>query len=328
MVQQETHIQVESPIDMPLREPFVVRGWATSGSPIDAIECASDPAQWLTLCERPDVRACFPQAQHAVGFQIETNFTAIRDGHLHLRLHSAGKISEHAQRLEPVQLPPARLQIRQVGGDWGREFYASGGEIFQQIDTAVKSGGASLATAPRILDFGCGCGRVLRTFLRFPHTGEVWGADIDAEAIAWNRGHLAHIAKFDCNALMPPLAFPDAFFDVIYSVSVFTHLPEEMQFAWLAELRRVLKPGGVLVASLHGERYWSADPSVKAEVESRGFAYRTGPLTEGLPEFYMSAFHSEAYVRREWTKHFEFVELKPQFLHGVHDAAILRARVS
>jgi SAM-dependent methyltransferase len=100
-----------------------------------------------------------------------------------------------------------------------------------------------------------------------------------------------------------------------------------MQFAWLAELRRLLRPGGVLVASLHGARYWNgADPGVAAEVATRGFAYRPGNRTEGLPEFYMVAYHSEAYVRGRWTRFFEFVDLKENYLYGVHDVAVMRRR--
>jgi SAM-dependent methyltransferase len=94
----------------------------------------------------------------------------------------------------------------------------------------------------------------------------------------------------------------------------------------LAELRRLLRPGGVLLASLHGRRHWPADPGTQAELKSVGFAYRTGTPTAGLPDFYMVAFHTPDYVRREWSRYFEFVELKENYIHGSHDAAIMRRR--
>ena len=69
-----------------------------------------------------------------------------------------------------------------------------------------------------------------------------------------------------------------------------------------------------------------ADPDTRAEVANRGFAYRTGPPTAGLPDFYMLAMHSETYVRSRWTRYLEFVELRERYVHGAHDAAVLRRR--
>lgn len=222
--------------------------------------------------------------------------------------------------------PPDHLQIRQVGSVWGDGFYREGRVIFDQLAEALRVGGQPVDETPRILDFGCGCGRVLRSFQDVPHRGEVWGCDIDGESIAWDRAHLGHIGQFYTNPVLPPMQFPDGFFSAIYAVSVFTHLPEEMQFAWLSELRRVLRPGGVLVASLHGPQYWEADPGMKLEMAARGFAYRTGQATAGLPDFYMVAFHNEDYIRTRWSRFFEVVDVKSKFVHGAHDAAILRRR--
>jgi SAM-dependent methyltransferase len=207
---------------------------------------------------------------------------------------------------------------------WGPAFYTEGRVIFDQIDELFRAAGRPLEWAAAILDFGCGCGRVLWSFQHCAHDGEVWGCDVDAEAIVWNRAHLGHIAQFCCNSPLPPAQFPDGSFDAIYAISVFTHLPEEIQFAWLAELRRLLRPGGMLLASLHGRHYWTVDPDVKAEVESRGFAYRTGTPTPGLPDHYMVAFHSEAYLRSKWSRFFDFVAIREKYIHSLHDAVVMR----
>ena len=226
----------------------------------------------------------------------------------------------------PGDLPPDHLQVRQVAGVWGSAFFTEGRKIFDQVAASFRAADRPLENAAAILDFGCGCGRVLWSFQHCAHAGEVWGCDIDAEAIAWNRAHLGGIAQFCRNPPLPPAPFPDGRFDAIFAISVFTHLPEEIQFAWLAELRRLLRPGGIFLASLHGRHYWTADPSVKAEVETRGFAYRTGAPTPGLPDYYMVAFHSESYLRNKWTQFFEFVALQEQHIHSLHDAVIMRRR--
>jgi len=54
-------------------------------------------------------------------------------------------------------------------------------------------------------------------------------------------------AEFDINALSPPLVYGEGSFGLIYTFSVFTHLSEALQVSWLAELSRVLKPGGYLL---------------------------------------------------------------------------------
>ncbi len=224
-----------------------------------------------------------------------------------------------------LALPPDALQLRQTGGVWGDGFYREGRVMLNQIGGAFAAAGRPLATAEAILDFGCGCGRVLGGFVDLPHAGEVWGCDIDPEAIAWDQAHLRSIGQFIMNAPMPPTPFATGQFDAIYSVSVFTHLPEEMQFAWLTELRRILRTGGILVASVHGGPYVFNSPAeVRAEVAARGFAYRTGAITPGLPDFYMVAMHSESYIRAKWTRFFELVGVREAFIHRAHDAVVMR----
>ena len=51
------------------------------------------------------------------------------------------------------------------------------------------------------------------------------------------------------NPLHPPLVYPGEAFDLVYAFSVFTHLPESIQFSWMRELSRVLKAGGYLAIS-------------------------------------------------------------------------------
>src|ERR1043165_8053538 len=51
---------------------------------------------------------------------------------------------------------------------------------------------------------------------------------------------------------MSPLPYKDQMFDLIYSLSVFTHLSENHASQWLSEMNRVLKPGGILIITIHG----------------------------------------------------------------------------
>jgi len=244
-----------------------------------------------------------------------------------LEIPSADAVRERPSATASLPLPPDHLQVRQVGSAWGAAFFREGRVILSQVEAAFAQAAKPLGEAHAILDFGCGCGRVLVGFADLPHRGELWGCDIDGEAIAWDSANLAPLAAFRVNGAMPPTPFAQGQFDAVYSVSVFTHLPEEMQFAWLAGLRRMVRPGGVVLASVHGGHYCKdAHPDVRAEVATRGFSYRSGAITEGLPDFYMVAMHSETYVRAKWTRFFELAAYHERLIHDAHDAVVLRRR--
>lgn len=317
-------LHLECPTEQPLTRPFRVQGWIAAAAPIGAVGGLA--REWLNLTERPDVRAALPEWPHAVGFSGQLGPESLAVGALRLILRIGSDEEQVEIELPDIVLPPDHLQTRQVGGVWGEQFFAAGRGILDQIRAAFEAVGHPLESAARILDFGCGCGRVVRGFAEIPHVGAVHGCDIDAEAIAWNRGHLAHLGEFTTNPTMPPTAFPDGWFEAIYSVSVFTHLPEPMQHAWIRELHRITRPGGVVLLSLHGERYWRQDPGVTHDVETSGFAYRTGAVTAGLPDFYMVAYHSIDYVRRSWSDHFDLMAHHPSYIDGAHDAVVLRRR--
>jgi SAM-dependent methyltransferase len=104
----------------------------------------------------------------------------------------------------------------------------------------------------RVLDFGCGPGRVIRHIAEGAPEAEVWGSDISAACIEWNRRNLGPSITFAVNDELPPLPFPDVQFDLVYALSVFTHIGDSWA-SWLLEIDRVLAPGGRLVATFMGE---------------------------------------------------------------------------
>jgi SAM-dependent methyltransferase len=326
MTDQAFAIQLELPRELPLGVPFELRGWIGAREPIGAVGNGGGNQEWLDLHERPAIRDLHPEWPHLVGFRGRLGAAAIAQQSVLLRLKLGGKELVHAIARSPISPPPDHLQVRQVGSVWGERFYPAGREMFDQINQVFVGAGSSLTETHRVLDFGCGCARVMRSFGEISHRAEIWGCDIDGEAIAWNQANLAALGSFYTNPTEPPTSFADGFFDAIYSVSVFTHLPEDMQMAWVRELHRVMAPGGLLVPSFHGEHYWQQDPGVAAEVTQRGFAYRTGEITAGLPEFYMVAYHSIDYIREKWSPWFEVLAHHPRCIDGAHDAVVLRRR--
>ena len=163
----------------------------------------------------------------------------------------AGEHPALLERLYPM--PHAHLAERVIGQTTMPEFLRDGVVDANRIHACLAEAGFDFARPARVLDFGCGCGRLLRVFARHADTLELHGADVDAEAVAWCREEL-DFASFTALGVDPPTELESESFDAIYAYSVFTHLPEDAHLAWLAELARIVKPGGLVLLTTQGRR--------------------------------------------------------------------------
>jgi SAM-dependent methyltransferase len=220
-------------------------------------------------------------------------------------------------------MPPDALRKRVHGDTDLASFDRHGRSICGDLLDAIAGFRIPLGADSRVLDFGCGCGRVFRHLV--PQCdAQVEGSDIDAEAIAWSNSNLKDGA-FRQNPEMPPLPFEDGRFDLIYSISVFTHLPEDMQLAWLAELARVAKPGAFLLLTVHGPDLLPAgDTDAARRIADHGFCYLRLEATEGLPDFYRTAYHAEHYIRREWARLMQIEGVLRREIGGHQDLVVAR----
>lgn len=202
--------------------------------------------------------------------------------------------------------------------DW---FLESGRLAADSIAEILERAGRPLEQVSALLDFGCGCGRVVRHWASL--AGEVHGTDANPELVDWCRRNLP-FARFQANGLEPPLAYEDSAFDLVYALSVLTHLPETLQHAWMAELRRILEPGGHLLLSIHGEAY--AGRLSAAELKR----FRAGEVVVRWEQVagtnLCTAFHPEQYVRRRLADGFELVELVPRGARGNPDQDLVLLR--
>jgi SAM-dependent methyltransferase len=197
-----------------------------------------------------------------------------------------------------LPLPPVEM-VRLTSGLWEDEmvklFYNGGAKAAAWMRDVLRRSNLDLEDFQSILDFGCGCGRIMRQWqsLRNP---QLYGTDYNPFLIRWCRENLP-FASFAVNGMDPTLDYLDEQFDFIYSVSVFTHLVEPLQIPWATELVRLLRPGGHLLFTTHGrgrldlldeegQATFKAGRLVTAHIDKAG--------TNAC-----AAFHPETYVRDE-----------------------------
>ena len=175
-----------------------------------------------------------------------------------------------------------------------------------------------------VLDFGCGPGRTLAPFAHEASTAEFVGCDIHPPAIDWARTHLSPpFAFFLCDEA-PPLDQPDERFDLIYAMSVFTHITNRWG-QWLAELHRKLRPGGLILISTLGQ-------AMVQQVIGADLDERIGMLSVNLHKDWESGgpdvLLSEWWVREHWGRGFEILRYdRHEPSHGPgQDFVLMRKR--
>jgi len=233
------------------------------------------------------------------------------------------------QAPDGIPLPPDRLIHLVIGSASPRNrrrfFFESGVRMAQVLRTVLRTYGRPIERGDDVLDFGCGCGRVFRHFRDFEGV-RFHGSDYNAELVAWCREHLP-FAEFAVNGLAPELDYPDDRFDLVYVLSVFTHLPEELQLPWLTELRRIVKPGGTLLLTVHGKSTVYQLSEVEREAFGRGDLVVREACSPGTNE--CSAYHPREYedgMRAE--ADVELLAYLPDAAHSMMQDVVLTSKPS
>jgi SAM-dependent methyltransferase len=222
-----------------------------------------------------------------------------------------------------LPLPPARLraQIGPLHAD-AAFFLRSGESQAELVRDLLREDGTAIEDLDAFLDFGCGCGRVLRHWASLDQT-DVTGCDIDARMVEWCAANLP-FAEVAVNELVPPLPYGDASFDLVYAFSVFTHLSEALQHAWIEESRRVLRPGGYLLVSTLGEYYVSRKRLTEAERASFARGQLVVLYERSAGTSLCSAYHPPEYVRERLARGLDLVTFRAAGAEGGQDVHLLR----
>ncbi len=173
----------------------------------------------------------------------------------------------------------------------------------------------------RVMDFGCGAGRTLKHFMEEAERAELWGVDIDESSIELLRETVCPPLNVLRSERMPPLLLEGASFDLIWAISVFTHLTDN-SLPWLLELHRLLKPGALLIATYMGRWVSEALAGEPWEEDRIGMNVlrHDHPASDGAPLVLISDW----WLREHWGRAFEVVEIVPE-IHN-QSWAMLRKR--
>jgi SAM-dependent methyltransferase len=211
------------------------------------------------------------------------------------------RLSRLWREVQGLPTPPPELVELTQGGrnqDAYRDSIVSG---VTTTEALLRAAGVEPDGVREALDIGCGSGRLLVGLHLADPRRRLTGVDISPELIGWARGALPEVASWVVGPLAPPLDLPAASFDLVQLVSVLTHLPLELQLAWIAEVRRLLRPGGRALITLHGEVYAAlllgaeqrADFARSGYVEVAGGPAGSNPFaTFHAPAFARELFHS------------------------------------
>lgn len=239
-------------------------------------------------------------------------------------------------RLENVisPLPDNAIQVQLTGvsGDLSLNHGFRQYQVFKEL---VHRYGKPLQRDSKVLDFGSGYGRILRFFLREVDSRNLYGTDISEMLVNWsNENNL--FGNFLLNNENPPLAFQGGSFDLIFSFSVFSHLSEESSQDWLVELSRVIKNDGTVILTIwahpeitieyHRDHYHDYDKLI-SEYEQGGYCYSN--LKYRGSKTYGEALISLDYIRSEWSKYFEVVDIVKNHPNSMNQYyVVLRKRIN
>jgi SAM-dependent methyltransferase len=132
---------------------------------------------------------------------------------------------------------------------------AAGGSTYYAdlVHDSFAATGLKLGEAERALDFGCSSGRVVRVLAAAYPDVEWHGCDPIPDAIEWASANLPGI-EFRLSPERPPLPYDDESFDAVFAISIWSHFAEQAALDWFAEMHRIIRPGGRLLATTHGEQ--------------------------------------------------------------------------
>ena len=233
---------------------------------------------------------------------------------------------------------PATAERENYSGSDHPAYWLSG--LSDCLAVTRQSVALGLGPIPRYFELGCASGRVVR-HLAYHTAAQIWCCDINKRHTEWIRLFLPERINVFHSSAIPNLPLEDNSIDVATAFSVFTHI-DDFETAWLLELRRILRPGGLAYLTVSTDHTWEqykhgwikdqltplADKITEHKIDEDFF---NGPLPREKTVIWWPAdqdlynatvFHHESYIRREWGRIFKILKVIPNG-HFYQDVVLL-----
>ena len=326
----------------PVLPPNVLEGWIFSPEQeLSALQLYvnDEGVAYVPLWDRPDVAAVYPRFPHAVrsGYHLmlpsgllrgnrvnQVTVVGFHDGEARVRK----KTLVFDDDLAPaVPIPPPEL-IKRTQGDEDGVLYRKLGYLFyrEMLDLLAKY--RDPQSIRRVLDWGCGSGRVAANFLADAQKYEVHACDPHPESIAWCQAHLP-AGRFRVSPGQPPLPYADTSFDLVLALGVVYLFSHDELLAWLAELKRILAKRGILILTIQG----AFAAKVRFPPEALALLQRDGVLDADRADAGTGAaadaklyrkgyFWKPAYIKEMASRHFRVHDYQEGAFTSDHDLII------
>lgn len=317
-----------------------IKGWMfLPGESYDgiAIEINNVLSGNARLIERPDVQEAFPGIE--VPLKSGFEFNSVMPEEMFTKWVTLDILGMNCGReiasfqtiflrnfFSSLPEPPAELKFRVTNEKSSMFYWCGGAKIYGEFTKAIDKYQHAMSVK-KLLDWGCGCGRVTSLFLKYSGIPEIYGSDIDREAIEWCTEHL-RLGHFLCINPYPPTKYAENMFDTVIGCSVFTHLSRDVQYLWLEEIKRILKPNGYFFTSVHGPfatLFASSDVQEEAEKNGISDSSMDSNLDGVAPDgYYRGVYQSKTYTLQEWGKHFKMIDYIDRGMGNFQDLVIMQ----
>lgn len=306
---------------------LAIRGWCLHPdreAQIVEVRVGGQKTARVGITDRPDVKNLFGKIPHAnrSGFVVECECHVPTEKFICFTIVSLGdwiSVGKMVVCYMPGMFnernwPPAPLTQRLLGESVPKKLaFRSLKSLYEMLIPLQKH--RSLNEFEAVLDWGVGCGFLQFFLAYFLPSARVTGIDVDREAVEWCRQSGLH-GEFRVVGPLPPTNLQSDVFDLVLGYSILTRLTREAQLDWLAELHRVVKPGGYLAVTVNGElvRPFLTSIEILNELGSKG-------ISDCIPH---STYQTKAYALQVYSKWFEVVTYIEGGVNDQQDLIIMR----